>query len=175
MKFIYGTIFFIAIGCLLPGVAAAMSVNLSIPEKYNEVNAGDTIYFVNEVKYPENDTRKDLRIEYYILDKDNKEVSYVKVLKAIETQASFMDSMTIPASAASGMYRVVAKIGDYENMSEEVGVSFSVVKTQSESNKTYLLIILILVAIIAVGFIIQLAMFFRQHAVIPVKKNLRIA
>lgn len=175
MTVIHKIIILVVIGCLFPSASFAMSITLGIPDKYTEVKAGDPLYFITEVKYPENDARKDLRIEYYLMNKDNVEVGYMKVLKAIETQASFMDSMTIPVGTESGMYRVVAKIADYQELKEEVGASFNVVKSPNESNKLYLLIILILVAIIAVGFIIQLVVFLNRRPIVLVKKNARFA
>jgi hypothetical protein len=172
MKFIHKIIIFAFAGCFFPYDVFAMSIN---PDKYQEVKAGELIYFINEVKYPENDTRKDLRIEYYIMNKDGNEVGYMKVLKAIETQASFMDSITIPQNTEPGMYKIVAKIGDYKDMNEEVGASFHVGKPAGEANKFYLLVILIFVAIIAVGLIVHLAVFFSRKTGTPVKKNLKFA
>jgi hypothetical protein len=141
----------------------AMTITIGIPDKYQEVSAGETIYFQTEVKWPENDMRKDLRIEYFIKDKDGGEVAYLKVLKAIETQATFMDSITIPESTPSGLYKIYAEIGDYTQMSEEVAASFKVTGKKEDTFMIYLYIILAVVILIAILIAIQ---FF-----IIVKKN----
>jgi len=77
---------------------SALSLVVHVPEKYTDVHAGERVYFEIEVKYPENPTRKDLRLNYDIL-KDNAIISQAQVLKAIETQASFIDFIVIPEGA----------------------------------------------------------------------------
>ncbi|MCX6795879.1 MAG: hypothetical protein NTW06_00045, partial [Candidatus Falkowbacteria bacterium] len=79
-------LFFLAMA-ILPGSVSAMSISVGIPEKYSEIRAGEKVYFETEVKWPENVGRKDLRIEYSVKDKNGQDVAYLKVLKAIETQA----------------------------------------------------------------------------------------
>ena len=74
---------------------SALSIVVHVPEKYTDVVAGERFYFEIEIKYPENPSRKDLRLNYEIM-KDNEVIAQAKVLKAIETQASFMDFIVIP-------------------------------------------------------------------------------
>jgi hypothetical protein len=125
---------------VLPNFVLAMSINISIPEKYSEVKAGEKLYFETEVKWPENVGRKDLRIEYSIKNKNNEEVAYLKVLKAIETQASFMDSISIPESLPAGMYKISAVFNDYKDLNQEVVASFNVSKTSSIENNLFVII-----------------------------------
>jgi hypothetical protein len=127
--------------------AAAMSIVLSIPEKYGEVQVGEKLYFQTEVKWPENVGRKDLRVEYSVRDQNDKEVAYLKVLKAIETQASFMDSIAISESTPPGTYRIYAKFSDYGDLSQEVTASFTVARGDVASS-TYIYIIIGLIGII---------------------------
>ncbi len=105
---------------------SAISITLNIPEKYSEVNAGERVYVETQVTYPENTQRKDLRIEYFVKDSSGKEVAYLKVLKAVETQASFMDSISIPESTPSGTYKIYGVILDYSVLNEEVAASFKI-------------------------------------------------
>jgi len=133
-------IFLFLVVLLLPGFASAMTMTISIPAQYSEVKAGGTVYFETDVKWPENDTRKDLRIEYSVKNADGKEVAYLKVLKAIETQASFMDPIPISESTKPGLYKIYATISDYEDLDQEVAVSFNVTKSGSNI-QTYLIII----------------------------------
>ena len=74
---------------LFVNLVSALSVVVHVPEKYVSVVAGERFYFEVEVKYPENPSRKDLSLEYKILTRDGDVIAQSKVLKAIETQASF--------------------------------------------------------------------------------------
>ena len=133
-------IFAFVVSIISLNFVSALSVVVHVPEKYTDVMAGERFYFEIEVKYPENPSRKDLRLNYEIL-KDNKVIAESKVLKAIETQASFMDFIVIPESADSGMHIIKVKISDYEGLSEEVSASFQVIKSGSEI-KMYFFILL---------------------------------
>jgi hypothetical protein len=142
--------------------ASAMTATISIHEKYAEVKAGDQVFFETDVKWPENTGRKDLRIEYSIKNKAGNEVAYLKVLKAIETQASFMDSIVIPASAVSGRYTVTAAISDYADLKQEVVASFTVVKA-GNLTQNYLFIIIGVLAVLLVVTTIEVTVLMRRH------------
>ena len=132
--------------------ASALSVAIHVPEKYTNIQAGERFYFEIEIKYPENPSRKDLRLNYEIL-KDDEVIAQSKVLKAVETQASFIDFIVIPEGAETGLHVIKVKIADYEDLSEEVEASFHVVGKESDQIMLYLFIILgaiILVVILVV-------------------------
>ena len=131
---------------------SALSVVVHVPEKYTDVVAGERFYFEIEIKYPENPSRKDLRLNYEIL-KDGEVIAQSKVLKAVETQASFMDFIVIPESTGKGLHIIKIGVSDYESLSEEVSASFQVVSAGSGQIKTYFFILLgatILVGILVV-------------------------
>ena len=131
---------------------SALSVITHVSEKYTDVVAGERFYFQIEIKYPENPSRKDLKLNYKIL-KDNEVIAQAKVLKAIETQASFMDFIVIPESAEKGMHIIKVGISDYEGLSEEVEASFHVVKYNSEI-KMYFFILLGVIVLVGVIIIV---------------------
>lgn len=142
----------VAIFLLCPAsIVLAMSVQVHIPEKYTDVKAGERLYFELEVRYPENPTRKDLRLEYEIV-KDDEVIAKSKFLKAVETQASFMDYVVIPESAKEGLYEIRVQVKDYDKLSEEVSASFKVVSV-GDGIRMYFYIIIGL--IIALGIIIS--------------------
>lgn len=141
----------------------ALSATVSVPQKYQEVHAGEQIFFETEIKWPENNLRRDLRIEYFVKDKDGNEVAYLKVLKAIETQASFIDSIVLPETLESGVYRIYVKIGDYAELDEEIGASFTVTGKKEDLFKTYLLIIGAVVFLIAILVVIELFILLRKR------------
>lgn len=131
--------------------ASALSISMHVPEKYTDVIAGERIYFEVEIKYPENPNRKDLRLVYEI-KKDQEIITQSKFVKAIETQASFIDYIVIPESAKDGLHVINAVISDYEDLREEVSASFMVVKKGSAQLKLYFSVLL--GAIIIVGSLV---------------------
>lgn len=133
---------------------SALSIVTHVPEKYTDVHAGERLYFEIEVKYPENPTRKDLRLEYEI-KKDDEIIAQSKVLKAIETQASFMDFIVIPESAEKGMHIIKVKITDYEDLSEEVSASFHVIGKKEDQMKMYSFIIISVVVIVGLLIMVE--------------------
>lgn len=134
----------------------AANVDIKITEKYTNVSAGERLYFNVDIKYPENTSRKDLRLNYEIL-KDGKIIAQSNNLKAIETQLSFADFIVIPENATDGLYFIKAKVSDYENFNKEVSASFNIVKPAGIQIKGYFLITFIAVIFIGVIlFIIQI-------------------
>jgi len=140
-----GMVFFIliilVIGFFNVTSVSALSIVVHVPEKYTDVKAGERFYFEIEIKYPENPSRKDLRLEYEIL-KDDEVIAQSKVLKAVETQASFIDFIVIPESAEKGLHIIKVGISDYEGLSEEVESSFHVISAGSIQIKLYFFILL---------------------------------
>ena len=138
---------------------SALSIVTHVLEKYTDVVAGERFYFEIEIKYPENPSRKDLKLNYEIL-KDNEVIAQAKVLKAIETQASFMDFIVIPESAEKGMHIIKVKISDYEGLDEEVEASFQVVSNSSDQIKFYFFILL--GVIILVGILVVVSVVWKR-------------
>jgi len=136
---------------------SALSIVVHVPEKYTDVQAGERFYFEIEVKFPENPSRQDLRLNYEIADEDNNLIAQSKVLKAIETQASFIDFIVIPENTKSGLHIIKVGVSDYEVLNEEVSASFNVISKGSGKLKTYFFILLgatIIVGILVVVSIV---------------------
>lgn len=128
----------------------ALSIAVHVPEKYTDVYPGERFYFEIEIKYPENPSRKDLRLHYEII-KDDEVIAQAKFLKSIETQASFLDFIVIPESADNGLHTINVKIEDYEDLSEEVSASFRVI---NKSNQLRVYFFILLGAIALMGGIV---------------------
>lgn len=141
-------------------VVSAISIVVHVPEKYTEVSAGERFYFDIEVKYPENDERKDLRITYGIVTENGELIAESKVLKAIETQASFIDFIVIPEKTKPGLHFIKVKIQDYADLSEEIEASFTVSRGNFHNITLYFFILL--GTIILVGALILAVLFFRE-------------
>jgi len=159
---IFVSIFLFLAIVALPYSAYAMTITVGIPEKYSEIQAGEKVYLETEVKWPENAGRKDLRIEYSVKNKAGDEVAYLKVLKAIETQASFMDLISIPESTPPGMYKISVKLGDYKDLDQEVTASFNVAKG-GDNIQTYLFIIIGILGVIVFFVIFELFLMVRRR------------
>ena len=140
---------------------SALNVIVHVPEKYTDVHAGERFYFEIEIKYPENPSRKDLILKYEIL-KDDKIISKSKVLRAVETQASFIDFIVIPESAETGLHVIKIEVAVNENLSEESSASaiFQVVRSDSDKIKTYFFILL--GVIVLVGMLV-IAVILKKH------------
>jgi len=142
---------------------SAMTATINIPEKYTQVNAGEKVYFETGIKWPENTGRKDLRMEYSIKNQNNEEIAYIKVLKAIETQISSLDSISIPKTTREGTYKIFLTINDYEELNNEVVASFEIIKNSKKSIDFYLLIILGIVCMIAIVVVVELFILIRKN------------
>ena len=138
----------------------ALNLAIHIPEKYLEVTAGERLTFELEMKYPENIGRKDLRLTYQI-KKGDEIISENKVLKAVETQSSFMDYITIPESVEVGTYTIANKVQDYQNLNEEVSANFRVVKGKDDLMK-YIYILGVSVGIVDALVIIEFLVIFKM-------------
>lgn len=158
MKIISWVLFLVILfGFMNLSFVSGISIAVHVPEKYTDVGAGERFYFEIEVKYPENPLRKDLRLEYEILDKNRELIAQSKVLKAVEIQASFMDFIVIPENVNSGLYFIKVKISDYETLSEEVESSFQVISNSGEQIKVYFFILLF--GILVVGGLVIINFF----------------
>ena len=158
-KFVIIMIFLFILNFINIASVPALSVVVHVPEKYTDVQAGERFYFEVEVKYPENPSRKDLTLNYEIIDEDNNLLAQSKVLKAIETQASFIDFIVIPESAEKGLHLIKVKISDYEDLSEEVSASFHVIST---GGKIKIYFFILLGTIIFIGILIMVVIFMRK-------------
>lgn len=116
----------------------AMNVAVRISDQHTEVVGGDRLYFEIDIKYPENPSRKDLRLEYRIVkplregERGGEAIASQNVLRAVETQASFLDYIVVPESVASGEYELVIVVRDYEKLNKEVSATFRVLKGREQ-------------------------------------------
>ena len=97
-----------------------------------------------------------MQLEYEILTESGDLISQSKTLKAVETQASFIDFIVIPASAKGGLHFINVKIKDYEALSEKTSSNFQIKKTGGDQIMIYLLIILAVVILTGVLVIVSI-------------------
>lgn len=136
----------------IPRDARALNITARIGDQYTEVIGGDRLYFEIEIKYPENPRRKDLRLEYQIIE-DGKVIASEKVLRAVETQASFLDYIVVPQSVNSGIKTLNVVIEDYETLHQEVSASFRVLKGRNQLEAYFFILLGAILLVIVLVFI----------------------
>jgi len=129
---------------VMPSVYA-ISVSVSVPEKYQEIGVGGTLYFKVDLQDQQNAGRHDISLKYDVTKGENIIVSS-KELKAIETQASFLSSITIPSSAESGIYNIVVTVNDNESAS----AAFYIRGLSTESTIDFYMVILFTIVLIGI-------------------------
>ncbi|HVT75222.1 MAG TPA: hypothetical protein VHD69_02315 [Candidatus Paceibacterota bacterium] len=130
-----------------PERASASSVAVYIPEKYTEVHAGERMYFQIEALFPENPYRQDFQISYRVLE-GSRIIADAEFVKAIETQASFVDFVIIPEEAEEGRHTIEVWISSAGENPAKASASF-MVDTDFDWIAVYAGIIL--AAVLAVG------------------------
>jgi len=138
------------------GYVSGFSADVDVPARYSDVVAGEKFYFELNIKFPENPGRQDLRLEYEVTDKEGNSIAQSKVLKAVETQASFIESITIPESAKNGLHIIKVTLSDYNNLRKEVSASFFIVTPKRVRLQIYFFILLGVMIVVGVLVIINI-------------------
>lgn len=127
--------------------AGAINLAVRINDEYTQVIAGDRLSFEVDIKWPENSTRQDLRVEYQIIDPSSDDgyegsvIASAKVLRAVETQTSYLDYIVVPENADSGKKVLKVVIEDYKDLNQEIFATFNVLKGANQiENYFYILI-----------------------------------
>ncbi len=133
-----------------------LDVNVEIPNKYKRIMPGKEI--LSEIKiYNMGETgRVDIEIEYIIKDENNNILIKESETIAVETQASFMQKITIPENTKYGKYFFYVK-AIYNSKIASSSTSFEVVKEEiSQKEKIYIGVILVLIIVISMGIYVYL-------------------
>jgi len=128
-------------------MVSALEVSLSIPDKYQKVQAGERLFFEIQLENIESAGRHDISLDY-IIKKNDVVITSRRELKAVETQASFLASIKVPEETISGIYDIEVKIND-KSVSQS---SFFVKSSELAQVKIYLL--LLTIAVIIIGMLI---------------------
>lgn len=130
------------------GELGGLELSVVVPEKYQNIRAGEMLQFKIELKNIEKAGRHDVQLDYYI-KKNDITLAHRRELKAIETQASFLSSIKVPEETLPGLYNIEVQINEEESSIEV----FYVKSSEVAQIRTYL--ILLIVAIIVVGGMIS--------------------
>ena len=137
-----------------------LELSVTVPEKYQRVQAGEMLQFQIELKNIQKAGRHDIQLDYYI-KKNNIIITHKREIKAVETQASFLSSIKVPEETLQGLYDIEVMINK-ETRSID---AFYVRSSETAQIKTYLL--LILVAILSVGGVVT----WELHRLVKKKKR----
>ena len=122
----------------------AIDVSVSIPDKYQEIGVGGTLYFKVDLQDQQNVGRHDISLKYDVKKGDEGIIVSSKELKAIETQASFLSSIAIPKFVESGIYNIVVTVNDKESAS----AAFFIKGLSTESTIDFYMVILFTIVVI---------------------------
>jgi hypothetical protein len=112
-------------------------LSVRIVSDHSSFSPGDSLTFQVIVKDPSNVGRKDLLLDYYVKKGDDLILKRSEI-KAMETQASFFVSWSIPHDLNSGTY--ILEVNTFDNLS--VSETFRVSSSIFSDVKTYLIILI---------------------------------
>jgi len=94
-------------------VSASQPFNIEIvlPDSYKNVNPGSEVWFTVNLLNLANSQRVDVTLNYDILDSDGKSIVHNTKTVAIETQASFVANLQLPANTPPGDYTINVVVG----------------------------------------------------------------
>ncbi len=137
-------LFFVFIAILLTSqFISAFELSVTIPDKYQKVQAGEMLQFQIAIKNIEKAGRHDIRLDYQ-LKKGSIILNSRRELKAVETQASFLSSIKVPEETPSGVYTIEVII----NEKQEVSTNFNVKSSEMAQIKMYILILTVIIIIV---------------------------
>jgi len=155
---------------MAPSEAHAFSLTTRISDQTTELQAGDRLYCDVEIKWPENLRRQDLRVEYQILDGDQV-IASEKVLRAVETQASFLDYIVVPTNTEPGLKRLNVILETYdESLKENISATFYVMKGQNQL-LIYFFILAGAIALVVSLVIFQIMMISRTQKLLAAREK----
>jgi len=137
-----------------------LELSVTVPEKYQKVQAGEMLQFQVALKNIQKAGRYDISLDYYI-KKNEIVINHRREVKAIETQASFLSSIIVPEETLPGVYYIEAIV----NEKETALATFYVKSSELGQVRNYLIILII--AIIVVGSLI----FWELHRLVGAKRK----
>lgn len=141
---------------LLIGFVSSLSFSVEVPKEYARVAPGEEVFFEIKVLYPENLARKDLILEYSILNEEGRVIAQADTLRAIETQLSLLGSIVVPEDARVGEHSIRIGISDNEGLNEETNASFNV--STKGVNWSF-----VLLSVVFIGIVIYFGFKFKHY------------
>ncbi len=113
-----------------PGISG-FNVKIDLPKTYQEIMAGDELWFTTKLLNLANQERRDVALTYQILDSQRR-LQYSKhETVAVETQASFVARLQTPKTLQEGMHFLQVTVSSSLGQSE-AETTFNVVVEEAE-------------------------------------------
>lgn len=125
-----------------------LELDIFVPEKYQRVQAGETLQFQISITNIQEAGRHDIQLDYYI-KKNEIMIMHRRELKAVETQASFFSSIPVPDDTLPGIYNIEVEINEEKN-----AIATFYVKS-SDLGQIRIYLIILIMSIIVIGGIIS--------------------
>jgi len=110
----------------------SFNLEVEIPKTYEEVLAGENMWFTTKLLNLGSEKRKDVTLKYEVFDADRKLKSSKSETVAVETQASFVGDIGIPKNSEEGPHflkvTLISPFGEYE-----AETSFNVIKEETKN------------------------------------------
>lgn len=154
MKKLLLTIFLIL--CLNVFANHSFNVELEIPRAYNEIAAGEELWFTAKISNLANDEKLDVILTYEIFHEE-KEIFTKSETVAVETTASFSNKIIVPENLKKGLYHLKVKLTpiDSDLDMSKAETSFNIIKEQDEGLRRLYSIVTHLALFILLGIIIR--------------------
>lgn len=168
--------FFISLLLLLPLLSPLsvfaqgnFNVEISLPNSYKSVSAGEEIWFTVKTVNLGSENRVDITLNYQIIGLNNEVISSKSQTLAIETQASFVGRISLPENASPGKYALKVTLNPIGASSvAQSQVTFDVVakKTDAQTIKYIYILLAAVLGIILLAYIfIKLSPIFKKIAI----------
>jgi len=130
------------------GELQGLELDIFVPEKYQRVQAGETLQFQVSITNIQETGRHDIQLDYYI-KKNEIMIMHRRELKAVETQASFFSSIPVPEDTLPGIYNIEVEINEEQNAL----ATFYIKSSDLAQIRVYLIILIM--AILVIGGLIS--------------------
>jgi hypothetical protein len=143
----------------MPVYAEQFNIEVKIPETYKTTTPGTEVWFTINVLNLGNTNRIDVVLNSEIVDEEGViQVSKTKTV-AMETTASFVNSLSLPVDLPDGTYYVVVSI-TFPDRTVESREQFTV---KAPDNKLFWIIIMGVIVIFIILLIILLVRFYKTN------------
>ncbi len=157
----------------------SFNLEVEISESYKSMQAGDDVWFTTKILNLANEERIDIILEYSISDPNNNTLVKKSETVAIETQASFVGSLSIPKETSNGDYDLNVKLFINEIPEAQGKDSFKIRKKQNKYFYYVTYTFIILIALLLLTYIIikskiilgKMKMKMKIHHIIKDKSN----
>ncbi len=145
---------------------------IEIPEAYTSLPPGQALWFTVKLLNLASTERRDVTLTYEIIGSDGNSIVTTSETVAVETQASFVSSLLIPATTQAGTYTLRVTLTD-KMLADPVSSesSFVVFSEEQQDYKDYISLPVIAIAVAVLVLICIMSVIHHKRLIL--KWNLR--